>query len=932
MSRPEMPAVGLGIDSPWLANESWPPSRRVIADRVAHCLDLATRGRGQALVLAGGPGIGRTTLIDWAVAQAGSRFEVLQLAGHARDESAPGDTLDEMTRQAEAITSGERLALPLRADTAATQVADLAALVLGMLDRSHRPVLIAVDDAQWVDDLSLEVLGQVARRLGGRHVALLLAVRFGPGERGYPPAPLRGLSGVVLDRLTDDEVVDLLRRRGGCSARAWPGVDDVVRRVAGSPLAVQLFASGHPSGSLNGDGGDRARLGELFRTELEGLSRDALDVAEELAVRADDEEAPLPATGRDAVLAELEVAGVLCHRAGQWRLSHPLLAPALLAHLAPARLRTLHALAAESAATQPLAIVQSLRHRVCAANGCDDGLAATIERAVEDPEVNAVADGRLLVSAAMLTAGRSGRLRRLLRGIRRLLADGRLVEAGEQLGVAEGLVRSPGERAQLVDLRAEAEALSGSPMAARDTLLRLASDTALEDPDGAARRYARSASLSIAIGDVDLARSAVAVAGELGGADAIVAADAALVRALTGAGLPSRGDASVPWLPDPDVPAERARSSGDELIADPALLTAWAAALSGHTPEALTQIELAVDDARRRSAMGVLPARLIALSGLRLMSGRVVGGLSAAEESLELARAVGADAVVPRALLALARAEAVAGRDHDCQLHLGEAKAWARTAQDASLLVQASSVAGFLCLSQGDPAGALAHLEANPRIRLVEDAVLPWQGDLIEALVRMDSRAEARRLLAEWGEPQPGSPALRCAMGRALGLLADDPRDAAAHLIAAVEAARAAGLRIEEARGLTVLGEVLRDQGSADARRTTMAGAALFDALGATNWHTLALNSVREPAVRSAGGTSPQAAVLPGGADLSGLTAQELRVAELAADGLTNQQLASTLFLSVRTVEFHLSNAYRKLQVSRRAQLVRVIAAARRAD
>ncbi len=930
MPRPEMPATGLGTDTPWLANEAWPPSRQVIADRVAHCLDLATRGRGQSLVLAGAPGSGRTTLIDWAVARAGSHFEVMQLAGHARDGSAPGDTLDEMTRQVGTIASAGELALPPRADAAATQVAELTAFVLGMLDRSPRPVLIAVDDAQWVDDLSLEVLGQLARRLGGRPVALLLAVRFGPGERGYPPAPLRGLSGVVLDRLTDDEVVDLLRRRVGCSSRAWPGVDDIVRRIAGSPLALQLFVPGRPSGPLNGDGGDRARLGELFRTELDGLSREALDVAEELAVCLDDAEPPLPASGRDAVLAELEVAGVLCHQAGQWRLSHPLLAPALLAHLAPARLRTLHARAAESAtATQPLAIVQSLRHRVCAANGCDDGLAATIERAVEDPEVNAVADGRLLVSAAMLTAGRSGRLRRLLRGIRRLLADGRLVEAGEQLGVAEGLVRSPGERAQLIDLRAEAEALSGSPMTARDTLLRLASDTAPDDPDGAALRYARSASLSVAIGDVDLARSALVIADGLGGADAIGAAFAVLVRTLTGTALPQRGDASAPSLSDPGMPVERARSLGDELMADPALPTAWAAALSGHTPEALTQIELAVDDARRRSATGLLPARLVALSGLRLISGRVVGGLSAAQESLDLARAVGADAVVPRALLALARAEAVAGRDHDCQLHLGEAKAWARTAQDASLLVQAASVAGFLRLSQGDPAGALVHLEANPRIRLVEDAVLPWQGDLIEALVRMDSRAEARRLLAEWDEPGLGSPALRCAMGRALGLLADDPRDAVAHLIAAVETARAAGLRIEEARGLTVLGEVLREQGSADARRTTMAGAALFDALGATNWHTLALDSVREPAGRPAGDSSPQVAALPGRADLSALTAQELRVAELAADGLTNQQLASTLFLSVRTVEFHLSNAYRKLQVSRRAQLVRVIAAAR---
>ncbi len=916
-----MPAIGLGTNAPWLAPESWPPSRQAIVDRIGHCLDLAVRGRGQALVVAGVPGIGRTALLNWAAASASGRFRETQVAGHVRDQPTPGIALVELARQLGSAFPEGLLAPPSPTESRAGRAADLAAFMLGLLDRG-RPILIAVDDAQWLDELSLEVLGQLGRRIGGRAVVLLLGVRYGPGQPRQLPAALGGLPGILLDRLTDEEIVQLLGRDAGVRS-SWPTADDVVRRVGGNPLALQVIASGMPPLPTGGDGGNHARLGELFHPELAALSRAAREAAEELAVCLDDGEGPLPATCTDAVRVELETAGLLWRQAGQWRLSHPLLGPALLAGLAPARLRRLHTLAAGfTVGTQPAAIVRQLRHRIAAADGCDDGLAGEIEDAAEDPGIEVVAAGRLLVSAAALTTGRSERLRRLLRGIGRLQAAGCLAEADEQLGAGETLARTPGERARISDLRVEAEALSGSPLTARDTLLRLASDTAMTDPDGAALRYMRSASISVASGELGLARTAVVIARELGTTGAVGDAIAGLVGVLTD----SRS-------PDSTARAGRALPDIGELTADPALPTAWVAAWSGHTPEALTQLEVAVDASRRRAAAGMLPARLVALSGLRLASGRVVGGLSAAQEALDLARVVEANAVVPRALLALARAEAVAGRAHDCHLHLDEARAWARAAQDASLLIQASTIAGFLSLSQGDPATALGHLEGTPRVPMAEDAVLPGPGDLVESLARTGSRAEARRLLAE-RDQQGSPPALRSALARAHGLLANDPADAVTYLIAAVDVAREAGLRIEEARGLMLLGEVLRDQGSADARRTIMAGAAAFDALGAVNWYARAFDLVPGPAAAPAGhaesaATSGPAVGGTGRRDLTALTAQELRVAELAADGLTNQQLASALFLSVRTIEFHLSNIYRKLQVRRRVQLVRVIAQGR---
>ncbi|MFT4294293.1 MAG: ATP-binding protein, partial [Micropruina sp.] len=647
MPGPDTPNPGPGDRGSWVEPGRpcpWPPSRQAIAEGVEYCLDRAAAGRGQALVLVGAPGIGRTTLLDWASGRGGDRFDVARLRGDVRDASTPGVALDDLERQlgASGRDGGARLPGPSSGDADAG-AAELGAFLLDLIDRAPRPVLIVVDDAQWLDPLSLEVLGNLGRRLGGRPVALLLAVRSELGRPPYPPDALGGLPTAVLDRLTDDEAAELLSGpSAGCTGPADGGAGDIVRRAEGNPLAIQVLAAG--ADPITVAEVHRTRLAGLFRAELAGLSPEALAVAEELAVALDGAAGPLPAGCTDAVRDELESAGLLCRRAGQWRLAHPLLGAALTCRLTPARSRALHARAATAADSTTAATgtqsasVRSLRHRVMAAAGCDDALAADIERVVGDPDADLVAGGRLLLDAALLSTGRADRLRRLLDGAGRLQAAGRLAEAEEHLGTAEALIRTPAERARLTELRVSAEALSASPLAARDALLRLAADTALGDTDGAALRYARAAAISVAIGELELAQSAVSIASRLGCGGATGATVAELVRTLTG-NDPDGVEPPAPAGSDPagSTPAgsSPAGSDADEVIADPAVSAAWATALAGHTPEALTRLEGAVDTARRRSARGQLAGRLVAVAGLRLASGRVVGAVAAAEEALD---------------------------------------------------------------------------------------------------------------------------------------------------------------------------------------------------------------------------------------------------------------------------------------------------------
>jgi DNA-binding CsgD family transcriptional regulator len=227
----------------------------------------------------------------------------------------------------------------------------------------------------------------------------------------------------------------------------------------------------------------------------------------------------------------------------------------------------------------------------------------------------------------------------------------------------------------------------------------------------------------------------------------------------------------------------------------------------------------------------------------------------------------------------------------------------------------------LLALAKGAAGEALLHLEPATRLGLergvAEPGLMPWWPDLIEAYARAGRRPEAEGALAELESraKRPGPSWVSAAAARSRGLLAHDG-DFERDFTEAVKGYEAAQLPFERARTELYLGERLRRVGRrSDARPPLRAAFTGFSRFGAGSW--------AERAARELDATGETV----GPRDVSvadRLTAQELQVAQIVAEGATNREVAAALFLSAKTVEFHLRNVYRKLGLRSRSELARL--------
>jgi DNA-binding CsgD family transcriptional regulator len=236
---------------------------------------------------------------------------------------------------------------------------------------------------------------------------------------------------------------------------------------------------------------------------------------------------------------------------------------------------------------------------------------------------------------------------------------------------------------------------------------------------------------------------------------------------------------------------------------------------------------------------------------------------------------------------------------------------------------------GRLAARQGEHAAAMnAYLAVgrhHAALGVVNPAVLPWRSEAAAAALRLGELERARALVKEelalaerFGGPRPIAVARRAAGHLAHGEAAVELLGSAADLLAGC------GARAEHARGLTDLGAALRRAG-----RPSQARKVLREAVGLAEGIGMARLAEQARAdLRAAGGRAQPHAMGPG----DRLTAGERRVAELAAAGQTNRQIANALFITVKAVEWHLSNAYRRLDISGRAKLGEALAASTRAS
>jgi DNA-binding CsgD family transcriptional regulator len=281
---------------------------------------------------------------------------------------------------------------------------------------------------------------------------------------------------------------------------------------------------------------------------------------------------------------------------------------------------------------------------------------------------------------------------------------------------------------------------------------------------------------------------------------------------------------------------------------------------------------------------------------------------------------------LPNSLVALATIEAGMGRSEACRTHAARAVTLSREAGVTVVEAHAAIALALLELGNGNATAAVQHLDfvrafaASHGLR--DPVLLNWAGDLVEALERAGDSDRARIVsevvTAEAEETQ--RPTELAVAARCRGLLAES-QAAFQDAFAEAFAWHARGAQpFQEARTRLHYGEVLRrNRHRADARAELGTALSVFESLGAEPWAARARGELQVTGITVRPRSDPS--------HQWRLTPQELRVALVVADGASNAEAAAQLFLSAKTVEYHLSSVYRKLGIRSRAQLVRTLTA-----
>ena len=903
-------------------------SRAAELRRLDDLLAALTRGEGGALVVHGEAGIGKTTLLDALVERCGGAVTVVRACGAETEAelafSALADLLGPVLGQLDALPVQQAAALVGALSLGPSAPGDRLAVcvaTLGVLQAAARcrPVLAVVDDVQWVDTSSRECIEYAARRAGGP-LAVVLAAR----DPWYPPERVR-LPELAVGPVDAAAAAELLQYRA--PGLAPPVAAAIAQAAAGNPLAlVELpatLSAGQRAGvaALSLPLAPGGRLQRAFAGRVDALGEPARQALLIAAAHAGPELPVIAAAchraGTDAAhLADAEVSGLVRLGAGRVSFGHPLIRGMVYAGARAAERRAAHAALAAvlhedddrrawhlAAATirpddQVAAALERVGGRAVARRAYAAG-AGALERAARlspDPE----AASRRLIAAGQAAAG-AGLADRTL---------ALLAEAAELTGDAE-------QRARAQQLRGRMLVWRGRGAEATPLLVEQASRAAPRWPVLAAVMLADAANGATTTNSYleaeRLARRAVALLGD-GGDPAVRGA----VLTMRGWTLVLRGKApqARPVLAE----AFRLADGLDGLGPD----WPWLHILL-RTRIPLGEFEQARAEngelCRRAQDAGAVAtscsARLVvADAAFRL--GDWEAADAAARQTIQLAGDVGQRAIAGWALTIRTRILAARGRTDESRAAAAAALAIAESDRLSSGLRFVHGALGFLELGLDRVDAAISALETAERLTEgsghEEPVIAPWGPDLVEAYARQGRDGDARRVLArlERQAASTASPVAAAAAARCRGLLDDDFEPAFARALACDDQRP---MPFERARTLLAYGRRLhRSCRRAEARERLRAALDGFEQLHADAWARQA-----EAELRAAGARRRQAA------DERALTAQEQRVAEAVRRGASNRDIATDLFLSPKTVEFHLRQIYRKLDVHSRTQLVAVL-------
>ena len=839
--------------------------------------DASRLGLGAVAVVEGAPGLGKTALLDEiAIRAAAAGLRVMRARGAERE----GALRNGVVRQLFAP-----LELQLAADPAGVLhelYSQCASLATGV------GAALVIDDAQWADAASLGWVAYLARRV--TELPALVVLAYTPGEDA---AARRPLTTIAASRETLVRTLQPLSARGTARlVRATAGTDvpDEICEAChtasgGNPFYVRelVLAGGESLGSVGApieamapESVSRAVVGRLVRLDAGAvrLGGAVAVLGERVPARYVFALADLDAERGAAAADALAEATILADRR-PLAFVHPIIRAAIYAELADATRGALHLRAA----------------RLLSADG-DDPAAVAVQLLAAEPHGDPWVVDRLREAAAV--ARRGGDPCVAARCLARALAEPcAAVDRGDvlfELGAVEARVLAPAAVPHLLEAfdlaeeparRAEIALVLLPVLSLMPGTLDVGLDVAARAGAGPALAATRAALLDMQLAPAEADGSGGLLRALLRGRSAVEVSS--LLDAGAGDDLSRAAAAAACERPD---------------VAEPALAAALARA------------------GRHGSALEAGYA-LCLRSELQLRRGKVAGAEADARQALE--ELEGFDAFTPSALLADALLER--GEVAEASAVLGDGRALPETLPTLAVLprrIRARVAAGDLDGALADLAecerlvaraglGAAVALEWRPAGALARHAA----GDLVRARSLAD---EHLRLARAFGAPGVLGAALRVAGvvhggRRGLAML----ETAAAHL-------EGGDLPVEQARALLALGIAQRDNGARVEARATLARALdLGDGCGA-----LAIAGEARAALVTAG-ARPRRNRLRG---REALTASELRIATLAADGLTNCQIGQSLYVTPKTVERHLTRVYAKLDVAKRCEVAGALSAA----
>ncbi|MFI5728515.1 AAA family ATPase [Kribbella sp. NPDC051587] len=860
----------------------------------------AAAGHGGAVVVLGEAGIGKSTLIE-TVTERLDGWLVLRADGTEFERDLPYAALHQLCSPVIEARTGlpdvQRQALEsvfgLAAGTTPSPLM-VGLAVLGLLNELQQPLCCVVDDVQWIDAGTRQALAFVARRISSEGIALILAGRpDGAGFSDLPQLPLTGL---------DEKEAQALLRSTGRAGLDSDVLDRILAEAHGNPLALLEFDGA--------SGGQRRGVVEELEAEFTRRVRRLPEATQLLlSLAAAEPVGDLGLLRRAAKRLDLTLAAAaeaedeeLVMLGPRLRFRHPLVRSAAYQSATPGVRRRLHAALADATdvETDP---DRRAWHRAHAVIDTDEEVATELTQAAERTQLRGdfASAAAFLERAAQLSPEPVEQAARLLAAAGLRLKLGTFSEAGELLTQAERRPLDAAQRAQVKLQRATIDVYVTRSPEATAALVSAAPDLGPEDATGT---YIEAFSSAMFIDRMPgrLRQLGARIRAQVPPCENPRPADLLLTALLDQAMLPV--DEAVPAM------CRAVDSFRTAELADPWWMElACMMALDLRDSEATDEISAhQVELARRQSALAILPQALKFQAVTKTMFGRFD------EAEAELAEAAAIDEAAGSLSLAFADVILAAWRGNTEEFDEVRASIQNRVERDE--LVAELYAAAVLRNGLGDYTAALeAGLTAYAERELGSYVIWPFDSELVEAAARAgqpEAAAPALDQLARLARTNPTPWAVAHHL-LAQALLDPTSPDTDSRFQEAIDLLAQTDVRAQHARARLAYGEWLRREGRrAEARVELQAAHESLSAMGAA---AFAERAARE---LSATGQRPRR---DGTNPLDNLTAQERLIATKVAGGATSKEVAATLFLSPRTIDTHLRNIFRKLDITSRRQL-----------